>query len=140
MAATTSLQTDTAGRSENKVTFPHRVPGTDQNELRIGWLPLCPYLCSDHFDPSCFHESVDLRNKFLGKAKRKLKADGAVPSTFLRCFTKLQDISRPCGALYFNIQKEKQNNLTTRFKKNTIYKILWPLSKESTRDTIHRHT
>ena len=42
-----------------------------------------------------------------------------------------------------NIQKEKQNNLTTacRFKTNTIYKILWPLSKnESTRDTIHRHT
>ena len=39
-----------------------------------------------------------------------------------------------------NIQKEKQNNLTTRFKTNTICKVLWPLSKESTRDTIHRHT
>jgi len=42
-----------------------------------------------------------------------------------------------------NIQKKKQNDLTTacRFKTNTIGKILWPLSKkESTRDTIHRHT
>lgn len=81
-------QTDTAGRGENKVTF-HRVPGADQRELRKKWLsaigrpkenlPKCPYLCSDHFDPSCFDESVDLRNKLLGGTKRKLK-DDAVPT------------------------------------------------------------
>ena len=67
---------------------------------------------------------------------------------------RLQNQIRPCSKVfkiiprnliqerteYINIQKEKQNNLITRFKTNTIYKILWPLSKESTRDTIHRHT
>ena len=85
-------QTYTAGvgRGENKVTF-HRVPGTDHRELRKKWLiaigrpkenlPKCPYLCSDHFDPSCFDESADLRNKLLGGTKRKLK-DNVVPTIF----------------------------------------------------------
>lgn len=83
-------QTDTAGKGENKVTF-HQVPETVQGELRkktliaIGWpkenLPKCPYLCSHHYDPRCFDESVDLRNKLLGGAKWKLK-DDTVPMTF----------------------------------------------------------
>lgn len=91
-------------------------------------LPKCPYLCSDHFDPSFFHESVDLRNKFLGKAKRKLKADGAVPSTFLRCFTKLQDISRPCGALYFNNDKAW---MRTEVMTNVLTKLNIKIKRES---------
>jgi len=70
-----------------------------------------------------------------------------------RLVARLQNQIGPCSKVFkiisrnfiqkrtedINIQKEKQNNLTSRFKTNTIYKILWPLSKES-RDTIHRHT
>ena len=57
------------GKVEKKVTF-HRVPGNDKEELRKKWLgaigrpienlPKCPYLCSDHFDLSCFNVSVEL--------------------------------------------------------------------------------
>ena len=39
------------------------------------------------------------------------------------------------GAEYINIPKEKQNSLITRFKTNTIYKILWPLSKRNRQET-----
>ena len=79
------------GKVEKKVTF-HRIPGNDKkNYVRNGQLPLsvrlriilpkCPYLCSDHFDISCFDESVDLQNQFLGGSKRKLKKD-AIPTIF----------------------------------------------------------
>ena len=75
---------------EKKVTL-HRIPGNDKKELCKKWLVAigrsienllkCPYLCSDHFDLSCFDESVDLQNQFLGGSKRKLKKD-AVPTIF----------------------------------------------------------
>ena len=78
------------GKDGKKVTF-HRVPGEDKKELRQKWLiaigrrqdnlPKFPHLCSDHFDPSCFDESVDLRNRLLGDKRRCLK-DGAVPTIF----------------------------------------------------------
>ena len=78
------------GKVEKKGTF-HRIPGNDKKELRKKWLvaighpienlPKCPYPCSDHFDISCFDESVDLQNQFLGGSKRKLKKD-AVPTIF----------------------------------------------------------
>ena len=70
----------------------HRVPGEDKKELRQKSfiainsrrqdnLPKFPHLCSDHFDPSCFDESVDLRKSLLGGKRRRLK-DGAIPTNF----------------------------------------------------------
>ena len=49
---------------KQKVTF-HWIPGNDKKQLckkclvaighQIENLPRCPYLCSDHFDLSCFN-------------------------------------------------------------------------------------
>jgi len=67
------------GKVEKKVTF-HRIPSDGIKELRKKWivaigrpienLPKRPYLCPDHFDLSCFDESVDLQNQLLGGSKR----------------------------------------------------------------------
>ena len=80
--------------SKNKnpsISF-HRVPL--QGEIRKKWLiaikrpkanlPKEPYLCSAHFEPHCFNESVDLQNELMGgktKRRRELKSE-AVPTKF----------------------------------------------------------
>jgi len=64
------------GQDERKVTF-YQIPA-DQ-ELRKKWifaigrpmdnLPRFLHLCSEHFHPSCFDESIELKNKFIGGTK-----------------------------------------------------------------------
>ena len=85
--------------SKNKnpsISF-HRVPL--QGEIRKKWLiaikrpdynlPKVPYLCSAHFEPHCFNESVDLQNELMGgktKRRRELKSE-AVPTKFAHKLT-----------------------------------------------------
>jgi len=85
-----SKKTEGKRKDRKKVTF-HRIPGDGIKELRKKWLvaigrPIenlqkCPYLCPDHFDLSCFDESVDLQNELLGGSKRNLKKY-AIPTIF----------------------------------------------------------
>ena len=55
-----------SNESKNKkvdsITF-HWIPGEDRKHVRNKWknLPKHVYLCSEHFDASCFNESADIR-------------------------------------------------------------------------------
>ena len=79
-------------KNKNPLILFHRVPL--QGEIRKKWLiaikqpdanlSKVPYLCSAHFEPHCFNESVDLQNELMaGKTKRRreLKSE-AVPTKF----------------------------------------------------------
>ena len=114
------------GKVEKKGTF-HRIPGNDKKELRKKWLvaighpienlPKCPYPCSDHFDISCFDESVDLQNQFLGGSKRKLKKD-AVPTIFSH---RLAPKARVTSVARAAKRKHQEVRITYHFVKKNMY-------------------
>lgn len=84
-------------------------------ELRKKWiiaigrptdnLPRFPHLCSEHFHPSCFNESVELQNKLVRGTKRKLKAD-AVLSIFQH-----RPASKVCTATVATAAKRKHQEV-----------------------------
>ena len=116
------------GKVEKKVTF-HRIPGDHKKELRKKWLvaigrpienlPKCPYLCSDHFDLSCFDESVDLQNQLLGGSKRKLKKD-CVPTIFSH---KPVPKARVTSVARATKRKHQEVRKTYDFVKNNVFEV-----------------
>ena len=128
MGATMSQETEGKRKGRKKVTF-HRIPGNDKKELRKKWLvaigrpienlPKCPYLCSDHFDLSCFDESVDLQNQLLGGSKRKLKND-AVPTSFSHKPTPKARVTSVARAAK---RKHQEVRKTYDFVKNNVFEV-----------------
>lgn len=66
----------------------HKVPGEDQTDLRKKWLhnigrkniPKNIWICSDHFEPSCFKR--DLQAELMSTKPRKQLVEQAVPTRF----------------------------------------------------------
>ncbi|XP_066916412.1 uncharacterized protein [Clytia hemisphaerica] len=76
------------GESENKISF-HRLPTEKRKSMRAEWLknikrqivPKSLYICSEHFEKSCFKR--DLRAELVPGAKpRRELHDDAVPTIF----------------------------------------------------------
>ena len=78
-------------KKEDSITF-HRLPGEGRKQVRAQWitvigrpqknLPKHVYLCSSHFDPSCFDESANIRYKLLVFCSKKRLEPDAVPTMF----------------------------------------------------------
>ena len=74
--------------TENKGISFHRLPTTKRNEIRKKWLqnirrkivPLRLYICSEHFESSCFQR--DLKAELTGTKPRNMLKDEAVPTIF----------------------------------------------------------
>lgn len=117
------------GKVEKKVTF-YRILGNDRKELRKKWLvaigrPIenllkCPYLCSDHFDLSCFDESVHLQNQLLGGSKRKLKK-AAVPTIFSHKLVTVPAKARATSVARAAKRKHQEVRITYDFVKKIMY-------------------
>ena len=131
------------GKVEKKVTF-HQIPSNDKKELRKKWLvaigraienlPKCPYLCSDHFDLSCFDERVDLQNQLLGGSKRKLKKD-AVPTSFSHKPAPKARVTSVARAARAAKRKHQEVRKTYDFVKKNVFEV-----KESFFDHFKRLT
>lgn len=116
-------------RSKKKITF-YRILGNDRKELRKKWLvaigrPIenllkCPYLCSDHFDLSCFDESVHLQNQLLGGSKRKLKK-AAVPTIFSHKLVTVPAKARATSVARAAKRKHQEVRITYDFVKKIMY-------------------
>lgn len=82
-------------------------------------LPKCPYLCSDHFDPSCFDKSVDLQNQLLGGSKRKVKKD-AIPTIFSH---KPAPKVRVTSVARAEKRKHQEGRILYEFVKNNLFEV-----------------
>ena len=82
-------------------------------------LPKCPYLCSDHFDLTCFDESVHLQNQLLGGSKRKLKKD-AVPTIFSHKPAPKACVTSVARAVK---RKHQEVRITYDFVKNNVFEV-----------------
>lgn len=81
-----------AKKKDLEISF-HRLPGENRPDVRKKWihaigrpennLPKVWFLCSAHFEQSCFDESLDMKAKLMGSSriKRKLKED-SIPTIF----------------------------------------------------------